>query len=218
MNRSLLTHGIFIVTVVTGCAGTAGIAPPPEIPAIRANVVSLATDQWFVYYSNGVPPHPSRFGDGWTLDLPRSADDGHVNYVQTPFNATTLMHYVSVTFKIDSASPEYHVTDSTDILPATMHLFIEKKGDDLRDPNGRWWASHGYTLDPKDSETMSITVQFTPDFWSNVLGQQDSASFHDALENIAWIGFTLGGQYFFGHGVSVASGSAKLVLVGFDVN
>jgi hypothetical protein len=61
-------------------------------------------------------------------------------------------------------------------------------------------------------------VPLTPDQWSNVFGQRDSQSFYAALANVGWIGVTFGGQYFWGHGVALASGSAKYILVGFQVN
>jgi hypothetical protein len=218
MRRHVLAYCIFVVLSVTGCGAVGGIAPPPDLKPAQPNVVSLAAQDWYVYYSNGVPPHPSAASEvAWALDLPATANDGHVNYIQTPFNLTEPAHSMVVTFEIKSTNPEYHVTDSTDHLPATIHFLIEKTGDDLRDPNGRWWAQTCDTLGA-DGQTFSVTIPLTPDLWTNVDGQQDSKAFYDALENIGWVGLTFGGQYFAGHGVSLDSGSAQIDLIEFMVD
>jgi len=196
-----------------------GITPPPNIQPQEGNVVSLAPQNWYLYYGAGVPPHPSADIEGaWSFDFPISETSGHVNYVQTPFNATTTLHNVSITFKVESDAPQYKVLDPSDILPATIHLFIEQQGDDLVNPNGRWWAlASGYNLGSQDNETITFVVPLTSDQWSNVYGQHDPQAFSGALENIGWVGLTCGGHYFWGHGVALAGGSAKLILNDFRV-
>lgn len=200
--------------------GCAFVAPPPSIPPQEPNVVSLAPENWYIYYSEGMPSNPSADGAGaWSLEFPSSEADGQVNYVQTPFNSTTALHNVSVTFRVDSSEAQYVVLDPGDILPATFHLFIEQKGDDLSNPNGRWWAqTGGYNLGSHDNETITLSVPLTADQWTNVDGQYNAQEFPAALENIGWIGLTCGGQYFWGHGVALRSGSAKLILIDFHVN
>ncbi|MGB8062143.1 MAG: hypothetical protein WCF26_09630 [Candidatus Sulfotelmatobacter sp.] len=142
-----------------------------------------------------------------------------MNYVQTPFNATTPLHNVSMTFKVESVTPQYEVLDPSDIPPATTRVFIEQQGDDLISPNGRWWADASkYNLGSQDGETITFTVPLTPDQWTNVYGQYDPNAFHAALENIGWVGFTCGGQYTAGHGVALGSGTAKYLLIDFHVD
>lgn len=196
------------------------ISPPPNIQPQAANVVSLAPQNWYIYYSAGVPPNPSADIEGaWSFEFPSSGTGGHVNYVQTPFNATTTLHAVSITFKVESDAPQYEVLDPTDIPPATIHLFFEQQGDDLVDPNGRWWAlASGYNLGSQDDGTIMYNVALTSDQWSNVVGQHDPQAFAAALTNIGWIGLTCGGQYFWGHGVALGNGSAKFILVDFQVS
>ena len=140
-------------------------APPPNIPPQEANVVSLAPQNWYIYYSAGMPPNPSTDIEGaWSFEFPSSETGGHVNYVQTPFNATTILHNVSITFKVESDAPQYEVIDTTDILPATIHLFFEQQGDDLVNPDGRWWAgASNYNLGSQDNETITFIVPLTPD-------------------------------------------------------
>jgi hypothetical protein len=200
--------------------GCAIVTPPPNIPPQEPNVVSLAPQNWYIYYSEGTRSNPSADGAGtWSLEFPSSETNGHVNYVQTPFNSTTALHNVSMTFRVDSSEAQYVVLDPGDILPATFHLFIEQKGDDLSNPNGRWWAqTGGYNLGSHDNETITLSVPLTADQWTNVYGQYDAQEFPNALENIGWIGVTYGGQFFWGHGVATSAGSAKFVLVDFQVN
>jgi hypothetical protein len=197
-----------------------GLVGPPSIPPQQTNAISLDPQNWYIYYSSGVPPHPSPDDEGaWSFAFPAVETGGHVNYVQTPFTATTAMHNISVTFKVESSASQYEVLDPTDIPPATIHLFIEQQGDDLVDPNGRWWAgASGYNLGSQDNAVIMFIVPLTPDQWTNVYGKQDPTAFYAALQNVGWIGLTCGGQYFWGHGVALASGSAKFVLINLQVN
>lgn len=204
-----------LLCYLMGCAPP--LTAPPDIRPQEPNVVSLDPQNWHIYYSSGMPPNPSADIEGaWSFEFPTS---GHVNYVQTPFNATTTPYNVSITFRVESGEPQYEVLDSGDHLPATIHLFIEQQGDDLSDPNGRWWAyASGYNLGSQDGETISFNVPLTSDQWSNVYGKHDPQAFSAALENIGWIGLTCGGQSFWGHGVALGSGSAKFILINFRVN
>ena len=210
-----------VVLLLLSClAGCAYISPPPEVQPQQPNVVSLDPENWYINYSSGEPPHPSPDTEGvWSFNFPIYITGGHVNYVQTPFNATGALHSISITFKVESGSPQYFVIDPTDILPATVHLFIEQKNDDLVNPNGRWWSnSSGYNLGSQDNETLTINMPLTSDLWTNVYGQQDPQAFAAALANIGWVGITCGGQYFWGHGVAVATPSAKYILIDYQVN
>jgi len=205
-----------LTTCVAGC----GIQPPPSIRPGEANVASLDPQNWYIFYSSGVPLHPSADPTGaWSFEFPSTGTGGHVNYIQTPFNVTAIPDSVTITFRIENNRAQYAVNDPTDILPATIHVFFEQQNDNLRDPNGRWWATASkYNLGSQDNTTITFTVPLTPDQWSNVYGQRDSSSFYAALSNVGWIGMTCGGQYFFGHGVGLSSGSAKYVLAGLKVN
>ena len=53
--------------------------------------------------------------------------------------------------------------------------------------------------------------------WTNCYGQHDTNSFAGALENAMGIGFTFGGQKFFGHGVYVSRGSATFKVNSYTV-
>jgi hypothetical protein len=209
--------GLVWLSCLVGCVG---IQPPPNIRPQEPNVASLDPQNWFIYYSAGMPAHPSADPLGaWSFEFPSAENGGHVNYVQTPFNATTPLHNVSLTFRAESETPQYRVIDPGDISPATVHLFLEQQHDDLENPTGRWWASASqYNLGSQDNTTLTFVVPLTPDQWTDVHGQSDPQSFYAALQNIGWIGLTCGGQRFFGHGVALESGSAKYILVDLNVN
>jgi hypothetical protein len=214
-----------IALALLSCSLGCSITPPPNIRPQAPNVVSLAPENWYIFYSAGMPLHPlAGTGAAWWFGFPNSDTGGHVNYVQTPFNATATPVNVSITFRVESSPFEghpvqYKVLDPTDIPPATVHVFFEEQNDDLVNPNGRWWASaSGYDLGSQDGQTIVFNVPLTSDQWSNVDGQQDPQAFSAALANIGWIGLTYGGQYFWGHGVAMVGGVARYILVDFQVN
>lgn len=167
-----------------------------------------------------MPPHPSPDAEGaWSFEFPNASGGGHVNYVQTPFSTTSTPTAMTVTFKVESATAQYVVIDPADKPPATVRLFWEQMGDDLTSPNGRWWAHASlYNLGSQDGQTLTVTVPFTSDQWSNVNGQFDAQAFSAALQNIGWVGMTFGGQSFAGHGVALSAGCAKYILIDYRVN
>jgi hypothetical protein len=62
---------------------------PPDVKPESPNVVSLDPQDWYILYSAQMPSHPSSDSEGaWSFEFPSSQDGGHVNYEQTPFNAT----------------------------------------------------------------------------------------------------------------------------------
>jgi len=201
----------------TGCSNcTDGICPPPDIPPQQPNVVSLDLQNWYIFYSDGMPAHPFPNGDGaWSFPFPIA---GHVNYIQTPFQVTALPHKLRMTFRVASDAPGYKVMDPADISPATVHIFFEQRNDNLVNPNGWWWADPSvYDLGSRDNETITTVVPFDAAQWSNVDDGSDPESFYAALRNVGWIGVTCGGQYFWGHGVALTSGAAGYILVDLQV-
>ncbi len=211
---------LMLVLPLFGCAGV-GVprSALPDASPEQPNVVSLQPQDWYVLYSSGVPSHPSSDPDGaWSFEFPSYQAGGHVNYVETPFNATVPLHAVTMVFKVESDAPQYVVTDTTDHPPATCRLMIEQKNDDMADPNGRWWADASiYKFGSQDGEILTRSVPLTPDQWTNVNGQENAAAFASALANIGWVGVTFGGQYFAGHGVAISGGTAKFVLIGYSI-
>jgi hypothetical protein len=203
-----------------GCALTDPPGGPPPVSPQAPNVVSLDPNQWHIFYSAGMPVHPSADPAGaWSFEFPNDSSGGHVNYVETPFNSTTPLHNLTVTFMVEDDAAQWVVIDTTDHLPATCRLMIEIQNDDLSDPNGRWWAQASmYDLGSEDNQTLTISIPLTSDQWTNVVGEHDAQAFTQALANIGWVGVTFGGQFFAGHGVAISSGSAKYVLINYTVD
>jgi len=218
---ALVVHGFAVCLLISsmGC-GLTGPTGPPNVRPQEPNMVSVDPDNWYIFYSAGMPAHPAADPDGaWSFDFPSFEAGGHVNYVETPFNATTTLHNVTITFQVENDSAQYVVIDTSDHLPATFRLLIEKQNDDLSDPNGRWWAQASmYDLGSQDNQILTISVPLTSDQWTNVVGQRDDRAFSQTLANIGWVGLTFGGQYFAGHGVAIRSGNAKYVLIDYAIN
>jgi len=212
--------GVCALLALAGCALTASSGGPPQVGPQAPNVVSLDPNQWYILYSAGMPRHPSADPAGaWSFEFPNHSTGGHVNYVETPFNATTTLHNVTVTFLVEDDAAQWVVIDPTDHLPATCRLMIERQNDDLTDPNGRWWAQASmYNLGSEDNQVLTISIPLTPDHWTNVMGQQDAEAFAQTLQEIGWVGVTFGGQFFAGHGVAISGGSAKYVLINYSVD
>jgi hypothetical protein len=211
--------GALALASLGGFAGC-GVEPPPNVRPLEANAVSLDPRNWYVFYSAEMPSHPTADPTGaWSFEFPKEQSGGHVNYVQTPFNATTALHNLTIAFRVESDAPQYAVKDPGDSLPATFHVFFEQQDDNLAEPDGRWWAQPSkYDLGSQDNTTVTIVVPLTPDQWTNVYGQRDATSFYAALNNVGWIGVTFGGQKFFGHGVALSGGSARYILVDLAVD
>lgn len=214
------------LALTAGCAAPAATSAnsvqPAADPPVAPDVVSLNPQDWNIIYSDGTPPHPVSDPQGaWAIQLPATGTVGgnpaHLGYVESPFTATTTPHAATVVFQVDATAAQYQLLGDT--LPPTCHVFFEQKNDDMVNPNGRWWATASmYNLPSQNGQVVVFTIPLTPDQWTNVNGQHDDAAFSAALANVGWFGFTFGGQDFAGHGVAVAAGASKFVLINFVVN
>jgi len=208
----------------SGCAGPHPLGGPPNIQPQEPNVVSLDPQNWYIFYSAGMPNHPSSESNAaWSFEFPMSQTGGHVNYVQTPFRATSIPNSVTIKFRIQRITPEqFVIADPTDTPPPTVRLFFERQDDDFSNPNGRWWSyASAYDLSRASVFDTWITVPFTPNQWDNANGkggQLNPRAFDAALKNIGWVGITFGGQRLAGHGVAINSDSAKYILVDYTVD
>lgn len=205
----------------TACNSNNSYAPPPDRAPAQIDSISLQPQDWNIYYSADVPPHPVADPAGmWAIQMPKwsQTQDAHLNYVQTPLQQVMVGQTVTLTFMIENQAAYYYVLDSGDRLPATVHIFFWQKDDGLMNADGRWWAHGGYNLGSADNQIITLTVPFTSDHWTNVYGYTDPERFAAALKNIGWIGMTFGGQFFWGHGIAIGGTSAKFVLINVQLN
>ena len=143
---AIFAAAVLILASQVACGFLSGgpSGPPLDASPQAPNVVSIDPQYWYILYSAGMPAHPSTDSEGaWSFEFPSSESGGHVNYVQTPFTATTTPQTVTITFEVESDAPQYVVIDPSDHPPATVRLFFEQQNDNLSNPNGRWWANAG---------------------------------------------------------------------------
>lgn len=158
------------------------------------SAVSMDITRWDIRFSPGMS-HPAADGSGWFVDLPTAPDALH--YIQT------------------SVHP----------LPATVHVYIERRGDDLSKYYYRWWSQEHYTFhDGTGSDTVTLSVPLSADRWVDVDGCYPGAPdlacpslFEDAVADIGAVGVTFGGQEFYGHGVGLNSGSARVTMISYEL-
>jgi hypothetical protein len=183
-----------------------------EAGASSSTIPIPAAGQWVDFGRN----EPAISSGAFTFPGP----SGVAGYFYTKPPATIAPgQTVTLVYSIDGSTPEWGVSDPADVPPATMHLFLWRSGDDLS-CNGamasyRFWAPSGVALKLGDGQTLTSVLDSS--VWTNCYGQHDTIGFAGALENAMGVGFTFGGQKFFGHGVYLSRGSATFKVNNFTV-
>jgi len=149
-----------------------------------------------------------------------------VHYLTTAARGAISGKSITITGRVDAgATTQFNYQtnpDNTCTTPASAHLLIERKGDDLATDYYRWWSNPLKV--PLQTGQFSVTVPLTPDQWSGLFGEQANSSaaatrgFNQALANAGEIGMTFGGGCFFCHGVNVSGGKANFVVTEFRIN
>jgi hypothetical protein len=83
----------------------------------------------------------------------------------------------------------------------------------------RWWSNPD-TITLVSPSDIILTVAFDPAKWSSVyggFGSQHPTEFAASLSRVQFIGATMGGGCFFGHGVSTDGGTAMLELIDYEI-
>jgi len=200
-----------LLLLLAGCGGGSGTSAP-ENPDL-----TLDATKWIFAYSHGMPDHPTQLPRGWSFDFP--PQDG-VHYVLTGSDLSggaSIVVTATVTMT-PGAVFDWNRDGNTCPTPAAAHLMIQRRGDDMVDEYGRWWASVPIPLIPG---TLTIAVPLTADAWTDVYGRSGAdnpESFRVALASGGNVGLTFGGGCFYGHGVHVSGGNATFALSLFEVN
>lgn len=165
------------------------------------NQMPSVSSAWSFVYSSNVTGDPSSF------NFPNR--DG-VHYAITKAQGIALGKTITIKFNV-SGDGELKVADPSDIPPATLRLFIW--GQTIND---RWWGNPLINLANGDL-TLSIPIEAFR--WTGVGGNPPvmQASFESVIANPYAMGWTMGGQYFAGHGVYCPSGTKTFKLLEYSV-
>jgi hypothetical protein len=100
--------------------------------------------------------------------------------------------------------------------PASTHVMLQIKNDDLTASDGRYWSnSVGLEL---SNGPFALNIPVTEGNWTNVDGRFNKDGFDKLLRSMGKVGFTFGGGCFFGHGVSVSGGKAMFYMTRFVID
>lgn len=208
------------------------------LPLGRATAASDITfnnaNSWNFYYSKGLPSKPyANYGGGWYFDFPVQTEPlancltkscNTANLLLTPYTTPIVNKSLSMTVKVaTTGNPVFNYkfeSGNNCPVPASAHLYFQRNNDYLGSEYNRWW-SNPIAFQIKSTDSVDITVPFTPENWSSVYGKfanYDNASlagFNDAVKNPGYFGITFGGGCFFGHGVNVSGGTARFTVTNF---
>lgn len=187
---------------------------------------SLDAASWRLKYGIGHPPTPTRLTNapGWFFDFPK-LPKGSIGYVTQEVGGSYLRGsalQMRFTVVADPGVFFDHRTEpnNTSDFPAHARFYLQR-GSLSNEPNSRWWSNPiAVQIAPGDAV---LRVPLDPSQWSNLWsakGDADpetTAGFHGVLENLSEVGFTMGGGFFYGHGVRVGGGNARFILTGMEV-
>jgi hypothetical protein len=191
--------------------------------------VSMKGVDWDILYSHGMPAHPTAASTGWLFLFPEGRDNcvskkdatcPSVHYVNTKYTRTInegAVIHIEGKIEADPAVVwNYHFEKaSTCDTPASTHVMLQTKNDDLVKSDGRYWSNPvGITL---INGTFTLNIPVKEGNWTNVDGGFNEDGFKKLLQNMGNVGFTFGGGCFFGHGVSVSRGKAKFYVTSFSI-
>lgn len=180
---------------------------------------------WEIAYSVGMPRTP----DGaWDIDIPsvvnpdKCAKRKHscksVHYVwknvqgRIKNNSTLTMEFTVIAPKVQSWNYKLEPTNNGN-HPASVAFIMQRKGDDMRGANGRFWATSRAVL---EHGNRVLKIKINRHNFINVLGKKPSISvWNSMLANLGRVGVTFGGGSFYGHGVNVTGGTAKFKMERF---
>jgi len=116
-----------------------------------------------------------------------------------------------------------NTNNTCDYVPASIRPYFQSGAlwSTSADGSNRWWSNPQTIVFAPGTYTINVPLQ--PQYWSQTYGQQgDSSSttvagFSKTLGSVSWIGATMGGGCFFGHGVNVNNGTAHVVIKSYTV-
>jgi len=163
-----------------------------------------------------------------TFTFPAQSSDQVIGYVITaPVPNFSIGHTVTLDYDV-FVYGALGVADPKDTLPASLTLFFWQKGDNLSGDDQyayyRWWCSSRGDLG-NGNHVLSCPIDTS---WTSVNGQPATAGaglppptpasgFPRALANLHSIGFTCGGNNFYGHGCWTTGGTVTMKINDYSV-
>jgi hypothetical protein len=194
---------IIIVVAIAGVLGYVYLQKKKKDAVVPVyNQMPPVTAGWTFVYSSNIS------GDASNFTFPKT--DG-VHYIITKAAGLAMGKTITMRFNIGGAGA-LKVADPNDIPPATLRVFIW--GQTVND---RWWGNPKIDLTDGDL-TLSIKIDST--VWTGVGGNPPTvqAPFNTVVANPYAMGWTMGGQYFAGHGVYCPEGTKTFRLISYTVS
>jgi hypothetical protein len=151
---------------------------------------------------------------GTTFNMPGPPG---IHYVYTPAKSLAIGKTMTLTYTL-TGNATFKPSDASDINPPTISLFIWRAGDNLTCA-GTYAGYRQFLVARSNLQfgTHTVSAVIEPANWTGCYGGEVASAFTEAVANAAYMGFTLSGQYFAGHGVDVVSGSATFTIDSFSV-
>ena len=153
----------------------------------------------------------------------------HDGYLTTQFKrnqslslSTTQTLKIRVRLTVLSGNPIFRYdteANNTCVFPAHFRPYFAS-GKIYGPDYTRWWSNPIAVELSATTGEQTIYVPLTPDNWSGLYGERASdypAQFAKSLCSINFIGATMGGGCFFGHGVSTQYGTAMFEVLEYSI-
>jgi hypothetical protein len=205
---------LLLALLLAGCSSGGGSS--------GYNIPTPSVGQWVDFGGN----EPTITGNSFNFGVGGSIIAGYfyTKFAKTPQVGQTLT--LNYTLTANPANPAWvQAPNGGDINPPTIHLFLWRAGDNLscsgNGPTGIPYAQYRLFAGRTPlvvGANQTISVKLDPSLWPGCFAADSTAAqFTDLLNNLAGVGFTVGGQYFAGHGVYLSSGSATFTINSFTV-
>lgn len=219
--------------VLISCSGD-------DSDAKRPDAVSMAAAEWRIQFSPGMPSSPDPRDKGWALYFPAETDAcpgatcPSVHYVVTRSPTVRVGQILTMTGEIIASDNAVfnHVIEGSDNniadgLPSACRFYLQRAADNFSARGQyeyfRWWARTDAGAVVLKNGPFSASVVLDPENWRDVwgrLGNESAATeagFNSALADVAYVGFTCGGGYSYGHGVNMQRGKAEFIMTTVNV-
>ena len=178
----------------------------------KATAAALAVppfSKYLITYSQGLPSEMPKDTNGkFYFDFPQGG--GWAGYFATTSTPIKVGSTITLKFTLSGTGKLIPMKESGSGSPA-VHLLLWRQNDNMALETYRYWSSGGVELTKTGQFTLSQIVD--PAKWTDVYGKpgtDNPADFTALLNNLAYLGFTFGAE-FFGHGV-YAAGNVRFTL------